>query len=135
VNADKPALDYLEIGSRVRQFAAGERLWLTRAPTFVEKSLLFPGATFVVGVDTIERIAQARFYEGPDGVERAMERFAAQGCRFLVFGRSRLGVFRTLADLELSPAVAGLCRAVPAEQFRVDLSSTELRRRGETATE
>ena len=43
VNADKPALDYLEIDSRVRQFGADEPVWLSRAATFVEKSFLFPG--------------------------------------------------------------------------------------------
>ncbi|HEY1784374.1 MAG TPA: hypothetical protein VGG30_02460 [Pirellulales bacterium] len=134
VNADKPALDYLEIDSRIRQFGAGQSLWLSRAPTFVEKSLLFPQATFVVGVDTIERIAAARFYGGERAaIDRAMQTIAAQGCRFLVFGRSHEGTFRALGDLDLPPSVLALCHEVPAARFRVDLSSTALRRAAEQA--
>jgi hypothetical protein len=129
VNADKPALDYLEIDSRLRQFGADQFVWLSRAATFVEKSLLFPGVTFLVGADTIERIAAARFYGGgPQAVDRAMQTIAAQGCRFLVFGRSDGGSFRGLGDLELPPAVVDLCREVPASLFRVDVASSVLRR-------
>jgi nicotinamide mononucleotide (NMN) deamidase PncC len=134
INADKPALDFLEIDSRVRQFAADQPVWLSRTPTFVEKSFLFPGVTFVVGADTIERIAAAQYYGGdPLAVERAMRTIGAQGCRFLVFGRSHEGRFRTLANVDLPPAVAGLCREVPADVFRVDISSTSLRRRDGSA--
>ena len=129
VNADKPALDYLEIERRVKQFSADLPLWLTRAPTFVEKSLLFPGATFVVGADTIERIAAARFYgDDPRALASAIETISRQGCSFLVFGRSHATGFRALGDLDLPSALAGLCREVPAAQFRSDLSSSALRR-------
>ncbi len=132
INADKPALDFLEIDSRVRQFAAEQPVWLSRAPTFVEKSFLFPGVTFVVGADTIARIAAAQYYGGgPRAVERAMQTIGAQGCRFLVFGRAQDGRFRALADVDLPPAVASLCREVPADVFRVDLSSTSLRRQSD----
>jgi nicotinamide mononucleotide (NMN) deamidase PncC len=128
INADKPALDYLEIDSRIQQFAADQPLWLSRAPTFVEKSLLFPGVTFVVGTDTIERIAEVRFYgNDPRALDRAIEVLDQQGCRFLVFGRSTRGTFRTLGQLNLPPSLARLCREVPPEQFRVDVSSSALR--------
>jgi nicotinamide mononucleotide (NMN) deamidase PncC len=136
INADKPALDYLEIDSRVRQFGADEPVWLSRAATFVEKSFLFPQVTFVVGADTIERIAAARYYGGdPAAVDRAMQTIGAQGCRFLVFGRSHEGRLRSLGDLDLPPAVVVLCREVPAALFRVDVSSSVLRRQTEPPTE
>ena len=123
INADKPALDYLEIDRRVRQFDAGEPVWLSRAATFVEKSFLFPGATFVVGVDTIGRIAAAQYYGGdPAAVDRAMQTIGAQECRFLVFGRSHEGQFRSLADVR--PAALGgrfvqrsPCRALSSRYF------------------
>jgi hypothetical protein len=136
VNADKPAIDFLEIERRVRQFLPEWRLWLTRAPTFVEKSLLFPGVTFLVGVDTLERIAAARFYgDDPRALERAIDTLAAQGCRFLVFGRAAGEGFRTLGDLELPSALLRLCREVPAAEFRIDCSSTELRRQADSDEE
>jgi cytidylyltransferase-like protein len=129
INADKPALDYLEIDQRVRQFAADQPLWLTRAPTFVEKSLLFPGVTFIVGADTIGRIAEARFYgDDPRALDRAIQTLARQGCSFLVFGRSVGERFCTLADYELPAALLSLCREVPAARFRNDSSSSALRR-------
>ena len=45
---DKPPLDYFEMERRLGQFAADQRLWLTRASTFVEKSRLFPGAKVTI---------------------------------------------------------------------------------------
>ena len=57
VNVDKPPLDFIEIEHRVSQFAPQQLVWLTRAATFEEKSARFPGVTFVVGVDTMRRIA------------------------------------------------------------------------------
>ena len=129
-NADKPPLDFLEIERRLAQFTPGEVVSLTRAPTFVEKSRLFPGATFVVGTDTIERIADPKYYGGsPDNAREAFRSIADQGCRFLVFGRQAERKFRSLADLRLPAALATLCQAVPEADFRSDMSSTELRKR------
>src|SRR5262249_18559734 len=62
VNADKPPLSESEVRRRLRQFARQAPVWLTRAPTFLEKARLFGGAVFVVGADTAVRIVQPRFY-------------------------------------------------------------------------
>jgi nicotinamide mononucleotide (NMN) deamidase PncC len=130
VNVDKPPVDFQEIEHRAAQFPAGETLWLTRAPTFVEKSRLFPGATFVVGADTIARIAEPRYYDNdPAARDRAIGEIARNGGRFLVFGRLVEDKFQSLRDLALPPALLSLCREVPADLFRADVSSTELRSR------
>jgi nicotinamide mononucleotide (NMN) deamidase PncC len=127
-NVDKPLLDFLEIDRRVQQFEPGDAVWLTRAATFVEKARLFPGATFIVGADTIRRIAEAKYYAGGvAGLVEALEAIANQGCRFLVFGRLIDGAFRTLSDLALPAALMSICAAVPEESFRADISSTVLR--------
>ncbi len=132
VNADKPPLDYCELARRVGQFGADEVVWLTRSGKFVEKSALFPGVTFVVGTDTLRRIADARFYGGDPGACRsAIEEIASRGCRFLVFGRDTGEGFVTLGDLDLPEPFQSLCREVPADQFREGVSSTEIRKRGE----
>ena len=110
------------------QFGPGETVWLTRAPTFEEKSQEFPGATFLVGADTIRRIADPRYYGGEPAMHQALERIAGCGCRFLVFGRLGPSGFVRLGDLELPPALRRISIEVPAEQFREDISSTELRR-------
>ena len=128
-NVDKPPLDYTEIEHRLSQFAAEEPVWLTRAPTFLKKSGLFKGATFIVGADTLVRIAEPRYYGGDRGAcKSALDQIARRGCRFLVFGRDTGSGFRNLSDLDLPPSLRSLCREVPAEQFRNDISSTELRR-------
>jgi hypothetical protein len=128
-NVDKPPLDYAEIAARVRQFSQQDQLLLTRAPTFVEKARLFPGATFVVGADTIVRIADSHYYDSPAVRDAALAELAAAGCRFLVFGRAREGRFESLARLPLPPALREICDEVPEACFRMDLSSTELRNR------
>ena len=127
-NVDKPPLDFFEIDERTRQFSPQEAVWLTRAPTFVEKAEQFPGATFVVGADTIVRVGHPRYYGGQErSMEEAIGKIAAAGCRFLVFGRTVEGTFCELGDLEIPTSLARICQAVPADTFRDDISSTELR--------
>ncbi len=55
-NVDKPPLAAETVRQRLAQFAWKAPVELTRAPTFVEKSRLFPGTTFVIGADTAERL-------------------------------------------------------------------------------
>ncbi|MEE8421523.1 MAG: hypothetical protein V3S31_01965 [Dehalococcoidia bacterium] len=131
-NVDKPPLEEPEVRRRLAQFeglpAATGRLLLTRAPTFVEKARLLPGRAFAIGWDTAVRLVHARYY---DGSERAMLDALAEmldlGCRVYVAGRDHDGAFRTLADVDVPPAVAKLFVAVPEDRFRLDISSTALR--------
>ena len=128
-NVDKPPLDYREIAERLGQFPDSQPVWLTRAPTFLRKSQLFPGATFVVGADTIVRLADPRYYGGdPVSWAVAIDSIAANGCRFLVVGRLMDGSFRSLDQLDLPASLRQLCREIPESKCRVDVSSTELRR-------
>lgn len=126
-NVDKPPLDFLSIRERLDQLA-GYGVCLSRAPTFVEKAELFPRATFVVGTDTLVRIADERYYhESAEERDRALARLDQVNTRFLVFGRTYSGRFTTLADLSLPPRLAALCEGVPEADFRDDISSTTLR--------
>jgi nicotinamide mononucleotide (NMN) deamidase PncC len=130
-NVDKPPLDYLEMRDRVEQFKDGETLWLTRAPTFEEKSRIFPDATFIVGADTITRIADPVYYDGnQQAMLAAIDRIASRGGRFLVFGRSGDSVhgFQALETLDLPSALLAICTEVSESEFRADVSSTQLRR-------
>jgi nicotinamide mononucleotide (NMN) deamidase PncC len=131
LNVDKPALDYLEIERRLGQFPREQAVWLTRAATFDEKSRLFPGATFIVGIDTLRRIADPRYYGGdPAAMSQVLKRISARGCRFLVFGRAAGSSFIRLSDLDLPDVLRRLCDEIPADRFREDVSSTELRKQG-----
>lgn len=127
LNVDKPPLDFVEIADRLRQFR-GRQVLLTRAPRFVEKAQLDPGCTFVVGVDTMSRIGDPKYYDGGDDArDAAIAAIAAAGCRFLVFGRTVQGSFQSLSDLAIPAKLCELCDEVPETQFREDISSTELR--------
>jgi hypothetical protein len=131
LNVDKPPLDYFEIERRLAQFESDETVWLTRAATFEEKSRMFPGATFIVGVDTLRRIAAPRYYhEDAEACQAALARIAARGCRFLVFARDAGTGLMRLADLDLPETLRAICIEIPPEQFREDVSSTEIRRSG-----
>jgi nicotinamide mononucleotide (NMN) deamidase PncC len=127
VNVDKPPLDFLTIESRCQQFEDSPVV-LTRAPTFREKARLFPGMTFVVGVDTAERILQPRYYASESDMHAALEEIRSRACRFLVAGRIVGDRFETLSDLNIPPAARELFVELPESEFRRDLSSTELRR-------
>jgi nicotinamide mononucleotide (NMN) deamidase PncC len=129
-NVDKAALGEAEVSRRLRQFEWGHAVELTRAPTFREKARLFPGATFVVGIDTAERIAQPRYYGNSEVTMRAaLDEITAPGCRFLVAGRvNGAGTFVTVAEAPIPPEYRSLFTAIPEGQFRHDISSTHLRR-------
>lgn len=126
VNVDKPPLDFLTIESRCRQFA-DRPVVLTHEPTFVLKSRLFPHTTFVVGIDTAERIVHPKYYGSEADMLAALAEVRTHDCRFLVGGRCDDNCFRTLSDLELSEQVRDLFEELPEHDFRSDISSTELR--------
>jgi nicotinamide mononucleotide (NMN) deamidase PncC len=131
LNPDKPPLDYYEIDRRTAQFAPEQPLYLTRASTFEEKARLFPGATFLVGADTLRRIAMDRYYHNnPVACRTCLEYIAQRGCRFLVFGRDMGTGFMQLADLDLPEVLRAICRDVPPEIFREDVTSTGIRKSG-----
>ena len=132
VNPDKPPLSPEVAAARLAGFAGDETVWLTRAPTFPEKARIFPRATFAVGVDTIARIAEPRYYGGPEGLARAIALLGQ--CRFLVFGRRAGTAFETLESTVLPAALRALCKGVSESEFRADISSTELRRTRDDGT-
>ncbi len=131
-DADQDADGQRRRAQPLGQFPADQTVWLTRAATFEEKSRLFPGTTFVVGADTMRRIADPRYYgENTAACLAALERIADRGCGFLVFVRDLGTGLVRLGDLDLPERLRRICREVPADVFREDVSSTALRRAGE----
>jgi len=129
LNPDKPPIDYVEMKQRIDQIGPGRVVWLSRASTFVEKARLLPGTTFVVGTDTLRRIADPRYYgNDPAACRAALLKIAARGCRFLVFGRNMGPGYVGMHQLDLPEPLRSLCQAVGEDVFREDISSTEIRR-------
>jgi hypothetical protein len=131
-NVDKPPLANETVRHRLAQFAWKSPVELTRAPTFVEKSRLFPRTTFVIGADTAERLVAPKYY-GEDEVRMhvALEEIANCGGSFLVAVRiDAARRVRTLSDIAVPRRYADLFTEIPEHRFRLDTSSSEIRARG-----
>ena len=126
-NVDKPALEEAEIQTRLAQFADDETAVLTRAETFFKKARLFPGRTFVVGWDTAIRLVAPRYYGGSGAMMMALAEMMAAGTKFLVAGREDQGIFKTLNDVPVPQGFEALFDDLAEDQFREDISSTQLR--------
>jgi len=134
-NVAKPTLDYLEIRNRVGQFA-DRPLWLTRAATFLEKLAVFPKSTFVLGADTYARLPDPRYYGGSAAAAtRAVKAIAARARGLIVFGRAADGVFHDASAIDVPQALKAVTYFVSQREFRLDISSTELRRQRRVGSE
>ncbi len=131
VNADKPPLSAAHLLTRIAQFAGRWPIWLSTAPTFVEKSRLYPGATFVVGYDTAVRVLHSRYYQhSQEKLLAALAEIRANQCAFLVAGRvGPDNIFHEIEELPVPPPFKDLFSGIPQQHFREDVSSTELRAR------
>ena len=129
-NVDKPPLAAETVRRRLAQFAWKAPVELTRAPTFLEKSRLFPGTTFVVGADTAERLFVQKYYADEARMHAALEEIANSGSSFLVAVRlDPAGRIRALTDIPVPQRYADLFTEIPEHRFRVDTSSSEIRAR------
>jgi hypothetical protein len=128
-NVDKPPLARETVRHRLTQFAWKSPVELTRAPTFLEKSRLFPKATFVIGADTAERLVAPKYY-GDDEMRMhdALEEIGNSGGSFLVAVRIDAAArVRTLSDILVPRRYADLFSEIPEHRFRLDTSSSEIR--------
>jgi hypothetical protein len=131
-NVDKPPLAGETVRHRVAQFAWKSPVELTRAPTFLEKSRLFRGTTFVIGADTAERLVAPKYYGDDESrMHMALEEIANAGSTFLVAVRiDAVRRVRALNDIPVPRRYVDLFIEIPEHRFRRDISSSEIRARG-----
>ncbi|HEY5829732.1 MAG TPA: hypothetical protein VIV01_15335 [Hyphomicrobiaceae bacterium] len=131
-NVDKPPLAGETVRRRLAQFAWKSPVELTRAPTFLEKSRLFPRTTFVIGADTAERLFAAKYYgDDEDRMHGALEEIGTSGASFLVAVRiDAAGRVRALSDIAVPRRYVDLFSEIPEHRFRLDTSSSQIRARG-----
>jgi len=130
VNADKSALSRGELERRLAPFRGKYRVAVTRTALFTDKARLFPGCSFLVGYDTAARLIDPRFYgDSAAARDAALGAIKASDCNVIVAGRLENGAFKTVANLALPASAAGIFIELPASEFRVDVSGTELRGR------
>ena len=131
-NADKGYIDYIDINNRMAQmdptYNVITDVIYTNVPLFIDKARAFNGClTFVVGIDTLKRIADPIYYGSYEARDEMLTRLYEMGCEFLVYGRMIDGKFRSIRDMRLPVKLENMCREVTEEGFRVDISSTDIR--------
>ena len=131
-NVDKPPLAGETVRQRLAQFAWKSPVELTRAPTFLEKSRLFPSATFVIGADTAERLVAPKYYgDDEDECTSRSRKSPIPGTSFLVAVRiDAAGRVRALSDIAVPRRYVDLFTEIPEHRFRFDTSSSEIRAQG-----
>lgn len=131
VNADKPPLSVPQIKDRVKQFEkAGKTVIISNQPYFYKKAELFPGSAFVIGADTVARLINPKYYDGNyKKMVEILTNCKNTGCTFLVGGRSVDGVFKVLEDFDIPELLRDMFVSIPADKFRMDVSSTDLRKK------
>ncbi|XP_056696542.1 uncharacterized protein [Spinacia oleracea] len=130
VNADKPPLTKSQIKERVKQFEMADKtVIISNQPYFYKKAELFPGSAFVVGADTVVRLINPKYYDGSyNRMIEVLLKCKNTGCIFIVGGRNVDGVFKVLEDISIPDVLKDMFIPIPADKFRMDISSTELRR-------
>ncbi len=133
-NVDKPALDPIELLSRLNAIATalpGVDVWITNAPRYIQKAELFPGAEFIMGTDTVLRLADPKYENGSverrDAIFTRMRELTISIC---VFARKVRGELRSESLLRetLPQKLCALCEFVPEDVFLDDISSSEIRK-------
>ena len=128
-NADKPELPQEEVERRVKQFVGVGPVWVTRAAAFEKKADLFCGAAFVLGWDTAIRVVNPKYYGGEHGRDTALRKLLDRECKLVIGGRLDAdGAFRVWETPDTLSAFTELFVPLTEADFRVDVSSTELRR-------
>ena len=130
-NVDKSPLQPGEVKKRVSQFEKSETVILTCAPLFAEKSSIFKNSTFIIGNDTALRLVDPKYYDNNvQDMYTSLQKVKDNQCNFLVAGRLQNSKFKTISDMAIPEAFISLFQGIPESQFRMDLSSTELRSDG-----
>lgn len=127
-NAEKPPLDFITLKNRLDQFQ-NESVLLTTRPIFQQKAEILPNTVFVIGYDTAKRILEPRFYGyNMEKRDEALAFIRDRGCKFLVAARLQDEILSRMSDLTVPAQFEEVFQEIPENQFRLDISSTELRR-------
>lgn len=130
---------------------------VTRAPRFFEKGRLFPrGVAFVLGFDTVTRLLDPKYYDNDqDKMVEVLLGLKLNGTRIFVAGRAAAGTSTSTGNGNSASTAAsafltysrdllakgkvpkllseGLFVEIPEDEFREDISSTELRAKAAAA--
>jgi len=128
LNVDKPPIDYISLEDRISSIKAQYEpdfmgdIFVTNAPLFSEKAIIFPDSTFIVGADTMKRLFDPKYYRPGDNLYSLLEHFRTKGIDFLVF--SRKGI-----HIEIPAEIEPIITIVSEDEYSDDgISSTQIRK-------
>ncbi|WP_091932216.1 nucleotidyl transferase family protein [Methanolobus profundi] len=124
-NVDKPPIDHISLDSRVSSIMENYdgrymgNIYLTNAPLFADKAILFPGSVFIIGMDTLNRLFNIKYYRKDENTDELIEHFREYGIRFMVFQRKGSEVSENID-------IPDICEIVPLETYMDDGTSSTL---------
>ena len=128
-NVDKDSMTIEDVNQRILQFIGVGKIIISKAKTFVEKSVNFKGCSFVVGWDTAVRILDPKYYDGSyQSMLSALTDIRKNDCSFIVAGRmDDVGDFRNAKEINIPDGYADMFCMIEEKNFRSDISSTDIR--------
>jgi len=129
-NVDKPDLSLEEISKRIKQFKTISELLVTNKATFLEKSVLFKGADFLIGGDTLIRLFDNKYYNTEMDSNKIIDQFIYlknSGTQFVVGGRTIDNKFVNVDNVLIPDQIKDMFAGIPREVFESNMSSNKIR--------
>ena len=124
-NVDKSEINFNDLMDRINQFKSLGKLVVTNSEKFEEKSKIFKESIFVIGYDTALRLVDNKYYN--DDFRKSLKIIEKNNCSFLVSGRIINKKYKKPNNINFE-GYDYLFNILSEEKFRIDISSTELRR-------
>jgi len=129
-NVDKSDIETEELIKRIKNFKSDEKIIISKSSKFIDKSNIFPKSCFVVGYDTAIRILDHSYLSPGESLDDLFSALDKNGCTFLVAGRidATESKFENLEINNLNFKYKDYFKIISEDDFRVDASSTDMRR-------
>ena len=129
-NVDKPDLSFEEISKRIKQFKNISELLVTNEATFLGKSILFKGADFLIGGDTLIRLFDNKYYNSEIHNNKIINQFIYlknSGTKFVVGGRTIDNKFVNVDNVFIPDQIKDMFTGIPREVFESNMASNKIR--------
>ena len=133
-NVDKPDLSLEEVSKRINQFKSISELLVTNEATFLGKSVLFKGADFLIGGDTLARLFDDKYYNSDMNNNNIIDQFIylkKSGTKFIVGGRTIDGKFVNVDNVFIPDEIKEMFIGIPRKMFESNMSSNKIRKQME----
>ncbi|KAJ6240592.1 nicotinamide mononucleotide adenylyltransferase [Anaeramoeba flamelloides] len=130
-NPDKPTITQKEFHRRRNQFRVrGVAYLCSCSPRFIDKIEFVRNCYYVIGFDTYTRLFDQKYYKDVNEIIHLQSLIISHNIKFIVGGRVNNGKFEyDLSKVELNPLLKDHFIALSEDEFRIDVSSTEIRNR------